>query len=194
MGFSFSIHGEQPNSAIPASVRIQLNEADKNFTFEGQPINPLGIKLLQPWISDGLPGTASIYLEGTAKNTNQFTTNSIQNNNGVISVDFKKDDPSTGYFSYRHLGVLANGSHVLEIWEGGGGSGIWTDLLLVKFSADPEYQEDGSVKYRLVLTRTGAFDLGDRFDGSLMVQPHKIIIAEESNFHHDPHGRTINFK
>ena len=141
-----------------------------------------------------LPGAASIYLEGTRKDTQQFLADSVQNKNGVISVNFKKDDPSAGYFSYQHLGVLANGSHVLEIWESGGGSGIWTDLLLVKFSMAPEFQADGSVSYLLVLTRMGLFGLGDRYGGSVLVQPHKIVIEDDHSFHHDPKGRTINFK
>jgi hypothetical protein len=194
MGLSCTSHGAQPPPSKEALT--QIKEANSSFTFLGSPINPRGVKLLLPWISDGdLPGAASIYLEGTAASTNQFQAEVIREKNGRVSANYQKENSATGHFSYQHLGILANGSHVLETWDSDDrSSGVWTDLLLVKFDLEPQYQEDGSVQYRIVLTRVGDFVLGDRYGGSVTVQPHRISIEDDHGFHHDPVGRAINFK
>src|SRR5262245_4386865 len=53
-------------------VQEQLKEANENFTFGGEPINPLALKDLLSWISDGYPGPiAAIELYG-GFNSNQY--------------------------------------------------------------------------------------------------------------------------
>jgi hypothetical protein len=190
----FSLAYEQgfAEPAFPDDIQNQLAEANEQFVFNGKSINPLGVKLLMCWISDTVPGSASIYLDAVNGPSNQFFATYDKDPQGKVSVDLEQDNKPAGYISYIHLGRLANGIHVLKVIENSGGSGVWTDLLLVSFSIVREYQEDGSQAYRLVMKREGNISLGDRYNGTVDIQPHKIVIgADSSNKDHKP--RIINF-
>ncbi len=183
----------QSSAMLPQETQKQLNEANLEFTFNGHPVNPLGIRLFSPWISDGpSPASAAIYMNAVVGSTNQFDATYEKDSNGVVYVELKANNHSEGYFSYKHLGVLANGTHVLQTWENEGGTGVWTNLLLVNFAAVSEYQEDGSQQFPLIMKREGSFTLGDRYGGIVKVQPHKIIIGADG--HNNLKARTIDFK
>jgi hypothetical protein len=191
--FSFAHRQGFAETTYPDEIQKQLVDANEQFVFNGKSINPLGIKLLMCWISDSLPGSAAIYLDAVNGHSNQFFAAYEKDPQGKVSVDLEEDNKPAGYFSYIHLGRLTNGIHVLEIIENGGGSGVWTDLLLVSFIVVSEYQEDGSQEYRLVMKREGDFVLGDRYNGTVEIQPHKIVIGADSR-NKDSKPRIINFK
>ncbi|HQH26969.1 MAG TPA: hypothetical protein PLP17_06195 [Oligoflexia bacterium] len=177
------------------TVEEQLAIADKDFLYDDALINPLGIKLFLSWMSDNGPsGTTTINLEGVGRHTNQFSAKYAKDKNGWVSVGKQDEDAAKGWFSYRHLGRLANGCHVLETQLNEGGSGIFKNLLLVRFSIHKEYKKDGEFSKYLVLTRVGEFALGDRYNGKITVKPSEIVIGDDKGFHHDQAGRTISFK
>jgi hypothetical protein len=68
--------------------------------------------------------------------------------------------------AYRHLGVSPGGTHVLHTLSSGGGTGIFEDLLLVRFHKD-RVRHDSEQRDRLLMTRVGNFILGDRDDGDI---------------------------
>ncbi len=181
-----------------SNLKKELEVANKEFTFQGKPINPRAIKLFISWISDSGPaGVNAIVLDGTSGRTNQFYLPEYEKDpDGWVSDRKEEDEPTKGWFSYRVLGKLDNGSIVLEAMQNEGGSGRFTYLLLVKFFINKEYFEietSGKVKYHehLALKRMGDFVLGDRYGGKIRIEKNKIIVEDDKGFHHGDVGRTI---
>ena len=183
------------DAVVGERIQTALEKANAEFVFDGRPINPLGLLLFSPWLSDGpLPGSQAVYLEAIASDTNQFNAIYEKNSEGIVNVELTENRKPSGYFAYRHLGVLANGTHVVMTWENGGGTLVSTDLLLVSFATVSDYQDDGTQHFALVMKREGSFNLGDRFDGAIKVSPHEILIGANSDIHNRSEERTIKFK
>ena len=185
---------EAKNAAVPEgpakpTIPKALQEAKEHFTFRNKPINPRALQDLLPLLSDSLPGPVSLDVEGT--DSNRYFADSVTTENGVVTASWT-EEKETQYFSYKHLGVLANGDHVLETWARGGGTLVSSDLLLVRFVTDSEYTDNGAARERLLMTRTGAFGLGDRYNGTIKVQPKEITIGPGGEARTKP--ETIVFK
>jgi len=169
-------------SRIRASAGEGLREADEKFSFRGVPINPRMVSDLLPWPSDRLAGPVAVDLSGGG---NRYFADIKVPKKGVARAAWKEGE-ETQSFEYHHLGVLANGMHVVKTLAGGGGSGVFTDLLLVRFMVDTEYTDGGASRSRVIMMRSGSFALGDRYDGSIRVEPNRISIG--------PGGRGIREK
>ena len=167
---------------IVKSAGETLREADRSFTFRGEPINPVMLNDLLPWLSDALPGPAAVDIAGGG---NRYSAEIKAPGKGVVRATWK-DGEGEQSFEYRHLGVLANGMHVLRTEASAGGSGVFTNLLLVRFLVDAEYTDGGTLRSRVIMLRTGSFTLGDRYDGSIKVEPNRISIG--------PGGRGLREK
>jgi hypothetical protein len=172
-----------PAAGTAPDVQRQLREANETFTFSGEPIHPLGVKELLPWVSDSRPGPVAVDVAGTYKSNRYFGEYS-QDKEGRIAVELKPTDTSPagedkGSFIYKRLGTLASGAHVLEVWENDGGSGVFTSLLLVRFLTDYEYDSDGARHARLVMMRVGEITLGDRYSGRIEVKGNTVRIGTD---------------
>ena|ERR1051326_780489 len=152
----------------------ELKEATQRFTFRGKPTNPLAIRDLLSLLTDEYPGPVAIAMEGTTEIRYFGGLTAKPKTDGSIWTNLEDG----GYFGYQRLGVLANGIQVLKTWESGGGSGIFTSLLLVSFRIDEEYTEDGS-RSQLVLVRRGEIGLGDRYDGEVQVSANSIMVGAD---------------
>ena len=163
-----------PEGTARPSISQSFQEANEHFTFRNKPINPRALQDLLPLLSDSLPGPVSVDVEGM--NSNRYFTDSITAENGIVTAIWTEEKEKHA-FSYKHLGVLANGDHVLETWARGGGTMVSSALMLVRFTTDSEYTDNGTIRERLLVTRTGAFGLGDRYNGTIKVQSKEIIIG-----------------
>jgi hypothetical protein len=184
-------------------VQDQLKEADDTFTFGGEPVNPLAVKDLLSVITDRYPGPVAVDLASThayrvkipvapyreiVKDTNRYFGTYGKADDGTITIDLKTTMRDEGRFSYKRIGRLTNGLHVLETSENGGGSGTWRSLLLVKFAVDFEYGPDYDAnrfdrvvrRDRLVMMRVGAFGLDDS-DGAIAVRGDRVEISANSS-------------
>jgi hypothetical protein len=170
----------QPPAAEPSTATL-LSEANRAFTYRGEPINPLAVKELLSWISDSLPGPVAVDLAGTWQ-SNRYYGQAQRRPDGSVHIDMKTTSPSpaagadAGWFEYRRVGTLASGVHVLETWDNGGGSGVFTSLLFVKFVVDQE-QTSGARRQRLVMMRLGEEPLGDRYGGAVRARGNTVEIG-----------------
>ncbi|HQN19619.1 MAG TPA: lysozyme inhibitor LprI family protein [Syntrophobacteraceae bacterium] len=153
-----------------------LQEARERFTFERKPINPRALQELLPWLADNLPGPVAVDVEGTAADTNRYFADVTVGENGQVSAKWTEEKENM-IFSYQRLGVLGDGVQVIQTWSRGGGTMVSTNLILVKFTADTEYVDGGAVRDRLLMVRTGAFGLGDRYNGTIQVKAKEITIG-----------------
>jgi hypothetical protein len=98
----------------PVDIAKQLDEANRSFTYRGQPINPRAVNELHEWMADGVAGPTAISLLGTY-DSNRYYGQNKTGSDGSVSFDSKPK----GYFGYRGLGALKDNLHVLEVWETG---------------------------------------------------------------------------
>ena len=108
----------------------------------------------------------SINLAGTW-NSNRYFGEFARRPAGDVYIDLKTAQvvpggENPGWFAYRRLGTLTSGVHVVQTWQNGGGSGVLTSLLLVRFVIDQEHAE-GEHRQRLLMVRLGEESLGDRY-------------------------------
>ncbi|NJN20544.1 MAG: hypothetical protein HC812_04235 [Leptolyngbya sp. RL_3_1] len=150
----------------PWPLLTPLEEANLTFHFRGEPINPRAVNDLLPWLSDTEPGPVALDVEGSTADTNRYlaevSTIVAGPWAGAILATWQPD--TTRSSAYQWLGRLDNGLHVLRVRVNTGGHSDFTDLLMVRFTADQEYFVRN--RERLVMTRVGQVVLGDGQDGS----------------------------
>lgn len=75
-----------------------------------------------------------------------------------------------GWVSYKYIGRSFSGVHIVQTWSNGGGSGVFTNILLVTLSLDSSLESNGlsySKKTRYVIKLVGSLPLGDRYQGQV---------------------------
>ena len=163
-------------------VHPLFKEVDTTFKLNGKPIHPKLIQEFEPWLSDRLPVTISVdVLE--AEGTNEYSASNIEEEDGSYTYTAKDGNS----YTYRWLGRLRNGLHVVRgaVW-GGGGSGVFSGLLFVKFSTskglDGHLNSDKDIKSydRILMTIVCNYGLQDRYSGEikLQAQENKVIVQK----------------
>jgi tetratricopeptide (TPR) repeat protein len=156
---------------------IQESCLKEYFFFGGNPIHPKIIKELQSWISDSGDQVVSINL-ADSQGSNRYCC--IDDIDASISESLKihaRVNLEEGYFEYRFYGTSKNGILVVRTFESGGGSGIFSELLLLKtkviFKLKYEGDKISKIKERKIyLEKLYSIPLGDR-------EKHKIAIDSD---------------
>lgn len=134
-----------------------LEEADRVFTYKGEPIHPGLVMAFQNWLSDYRPPITVTVDVGAAFDTNQYNENVTRNRNGDPQIQLSEG----GTFAYRHLGRLDNGVHVLLTFDWGGGTGVFLTLTFVRFHMHTGYDRDGlKPSERLLMSVVRRYGLG----------------------------------
>ena len=110
---------------------------------------------------------------------------------GTVSIDMRdtgfgsRTDASAGWFSYKRVGTLRNGVHVLETWENGGGSGVFTSVLFVTFAIDDDLgvtsRNELERRRRLLMKRVGEVGIGDRYLGTVTVRDDTVEVSADNH-------------
>ncbi|MCP4649607.1 MAG: hypothetical protein GY853_05950 [PVC group bacterium] len=163
-------------SSIMASEK--LSEANNTFTYKNKPIHPFLIREFSNWCSDYCPPITKSVDVSASFGTNQYQSDEIQTRNGwLFAEETEEKEVYTAYeaFYYRWLGVMGDDIHVVETGANGGGTGLYMDLMFLRFSEDEMFWEDKKEK-QLILTILGTYSLGDRYGGNIEVYTDKVII------------------
>jgi len=163
--------------ALWAAAACASAQAGAGFTFNGKPIHPGCLSEMRALLSDSLPANVVVDLEGCGYGTNRHFGN-VTAEKGLVT--WKEEGREGGHngaptFAYRHLGVLANGVHVVQTFESGGGSGIFESLLLLRFENDRAFEED-HYRRRPLLKLVGERSLGDRAETEIHLKGNEITI------------------
>lgn len=170
VAFLVIIAAESGFSQSNTILHRQLVELNKQFKYRGKFVHPRAIKDLTSWVSDPLPGPTAVDVAGTYDSNRYFGDFRIQEN-GNVFIDLTQPQlEEDGWFSYKHLGRLANGLHVIRTFDNGGGTSVFQSILLVEGVIDYEYKDDGRRKPILIIRRRGEFGIGDRYDGKVLVE------------------------
>lgn len=147
-----------------------LMEANKNFTYNGNPINPFAIKelLTSHNFVFGESPAASVKISFFADESSGITQN-----DGYVYLKKPSHfeygtEINNGFIRYKWLGSLENGIHVIKFMENGGGTGTWIYLLCAKFS-DKTINHDGEISNQLILTTEATYFLGERVKSDVLL-------------------------
>ncbi len=168
----------------PALAGEALDEANSAFTYKGLPVHPFLVKEFLNWLSDDRPPMITTVDVSAAFNTNKYQNDEVENQDDWWGVEWQEDlEITTAYcsFGYQWLGKLEDGTHVLEVADWGGGSGVFMDLLFVTFS-EGEILWKGKKEKQLLMSIVGTYTLGDRYEGEIKVLPNKVIIPASSSY------------
>ena len=163
-----------------------LECAQKYFVIRGKPINPMIIKDLGAWLSDGGDQVVEINLLDSQNSNRYYYDNSeIQKNKKYFSVKTVSNSQENNSFSYSIEGVTDNGFYILKTAEwGGGGTGIFYNLLFVRIRQGVGFGEakNGRILLnhkRILIEKLGEIPLGDRVKSIITVQGNSILIEAE---------------
>jgi hypothetical protein len=155
-----------------------LAEANKSFTYMGKPIHPALLREFQCWISDQNPVTYLVDVSA-AYDTNEYCQEVKRGKRGIVCEE--DDDglrgPHSPCFAYRHLGRLADGTHVLRTAEWGSGTMVADYLVFVRFELGRGCYQDGHPYDQLLMRLTRDFFLGDRFKGKVELRRDRAVIT-----------------
>jgi hypothetical protein len=168
---------------IPLFAAEQLSEANASFSCKGKPIHPFLIKEFSNLLADYRPPMITTVDVSAAFDSNKYQQSTVQEKDDwIFSENEEEDKGFTNYesFQYRWRGKMADGTHVLETAENGGGSGFFMDLMFIRFS-EGEIMLDGKKEKQLLMSIVGIYSLGDRYDGKIEVLPDKVLIHASPN-------------
>jgi hypothetical protein len=145
-------------------------EANANFTYQGVSIHPKLVQKFASWESDkSVPKVIMVDVAAAFDTNEYFSAERYEDKRVCYDVD-------SGFFCYEWLGKLANGLHVLRIYDNGGGSGTFQTLFFVKFDKGEGYTEDGKKYERLLMSIVRQYTLGDRDDGEIKVLGDRVVV------------------
>jgi hypothetical protein len=208
-------HAEEPASTdlkaivqnVPAKCqapdldfKTQLYCAQTYFLINGKPINPMIVKDLSPWISDSGDQVVSINLLDSQKSNRYFFEgkNLEIEDGGVpfsvkVTLSQEAEDSlrSSEYFIYKVLGKTANGIFVLKVIEGGGGSGIFSNLLFVRIREDKGFDNKtlSLGRKRVLIETLGTVTLGDRVYSTVTIKKNSLLVETEEEL--PPHEKKV---
>ncbi len=173
---------------------------EKHLFFSGQPLHPLIVQEFITGLSDTGDLIISINLRDAFSSNRYCCDDSfsvrLTGKRIVVRTDFTKDyDTYSGKyisqedcggicaFTYAHLGTTDNGAMVIQVWESGGGSGLFSTLLFTKvkerMGANFDYANPSNLvfdKQQIILEKLFSIYLGDRQETSIGVNGNFVIL------------------
>lgn len=162
----------------------QVQVVNYAYSFVRAPfIHPKIIQDLSTWLSDRGDQVVAINLRD-AQGSNRYFGDV-----GVNAVDgqcpFVYTDEKSQRFGYRYIGMTKSGVHVLYTSSSGGGSGVFTHLLLLAIAFDYgidccDWDAQTAIRAdrkRLSIKKLGEIVLGDRWSGQLSVLGNELRIG-----------------
>ncbi len=151
-----------------------MAEADNDFTFKGRPIHPGLIKEFQNWLSDYRPPITVTLDVGAAYDTNEYAAAVALPSDGGASTAIGDNGER---FSYKRLGRLDNGVHVLHTTDKTGGTGIFQSLTFVRFHTGRGFDRDGiKPSQRLLMSVVRVYPLVGPTIPDIRIKGNEVLI------------------
>ncbi|GAA4496108.1 hypothetical protein [Pseudaeromonas paramecii] len=162
----FGFIGKTFISLTPKSKLIK-NFDSLSYSFTSEPfINPAILEDLNGLISDQGDEIVSInILKSNRSNRYYGEVNAGYDGEQKIVITYTSEKFNV---SYRYLGCSPSGIHILRLDSHYGGSGIFSNIVLVTISKDTFINVDGNnikKEDRLILKKISSIALGDRYQG-----------------------------
>ena len=171
--------GNTPSTQPPDQETKQTEQEDlKKFWFKGKPIYPAFVEELVTSLDDRLPVVVGVDLEGAMRSGRYWGLEPFEKNGGVRYE--RTVGVFTIFFAYKYIGTTPGGTHVLRTANYGGGTGLFEDVLFVKFETN-DVHEQGKRRSRVVMKYAGSFGLGDRSGMTVELQGKQVIIGKPND-------------
>lgn len=185
--------------ARPAQPAAPVRTIETGYSFTRAPfVNPRVLQEMDTWMSDTGDLVVAINLTD-ANDSSRFSTwgGEVEVRESAGRCPFvhwkpgRLADGSGKSFGYRYIGMTDAGVQVLETVSGGGGSGVFGNLLFLSVELGrgigevEERGDDGVVRAereRVVLHRLGTVVTGDRWDGELAVRGNDLFIGRDEGW------------
>jgi len=168
--FRDDIHGVIGKNVFTLTPKNQLirdlETARYSFT-NTEFINPKILDDLSGWLSDSGDQIVSINISESNRSNRYHGDIKVEKSDGhpVVTSSYEE-----GWVSYKYIGRSFSGVHIVQTWCNGGGSGVFTNILLVTLSSDSSLESNGvsyTKKERFVIKLVGSLPLGDRYEGKV---------------------------
>jgi len=171
-------------AAPPAPVQQLLQEVNAHFTIQGKPVHPRLVEKFQTFLSDsGTPAVITVDLLASTRNDNEYYVPDVKVQDGLVSIEHK--DPEGSGFTYKWLGMVRPGLHVVETLYSGGGTGVFMHLYFFRIYLGTGRDEKGPYDQVLMTLARTPVILGDRDDSTIKVEPGRVIIGK-SRYRNQP--------
>jgi len=176
---------EKPEPVAADESNVPAGDVKADFTCEGKPIHPalLSALLEERSSESGYREVAALDLRTQDKLAEACPVTVAPDRWIRYRYDLApalEGESEKGYFQYRHLGVSPAGTHVVRTARNDGGSGVFHDVVLVRFESD-KVLEEGRLRSRLLMKYAGSVPLGDRDDGAVEFKGTKLTIGASRN-------------
>lgn len=155
--------------ALTAKDRLIRDLHSAKYSFISREfINPMVLNDLAGWISDAGDQIVSINVYDSNESNRYYGSMTVKENGTdfpIVTCTNKTD-----WVCYKYIGRSFSGIHIVQLWSGGNGSGVFSNVLLVTLSLDTSLQYAGNrsvKKKRYVIKLVGTLPLGDRYDGKI---------------------------
>lgn len=168
--FRDDIHGIIGRSVFTLTPKNQLVrdlEAARYSFINPEFINPRILDDLSGWLSDTGDQIVSINISESNQSNRYHGDIKVEETDGYPVVTSTTEE---GWASYKYIGISFSGVHIVQAWSNGGGSGVFTNILLVTLSSDSSLESNGlsyGKKSRYVVRLVGSLPLGDRYQGQV---------------------------
>ncbi|PWW07929.1 MULTISPECIES: hypothetical protein [Pseudidiomarina] len=168
--FRDDIHGVIGKNVFTLTPKNQLIrdlESARYSFITPEFINPQILDDLSGWLSDTGDQIVSINISESNRSNRYHGEIKVEETGSYPVVTSSVDE---GWVSYKYIGRSFSGVHIVQTWSNGGGSGVFTNILLVTLSSDSSLESNGlsySKKSRYVIKLIGSLPLGDRYQGQV---------------------------
>lgn len=149
----------------------------ESFVHHDKIIHPLVIKRMTAELCDTYPVVRSVDLRAAMQSDEYSVPFQVTNDWAVTHFDH-------GYFGYVYMGRSSSGTHVVRTYDGGGGSGVFQSILLIKREHRP-FISDGKAIAHDCLVLTGRYGLGDRDPAKVIIDGDNLVIRGSNIYSHD---------
>lgn len=168
----------QLSSCFTASRKIVISYLDAS---KKQPcLDPKNLQSQEHFLNPKIASELLAYISDTDDQVVGINTKNANDNHQYYmkELDYHVTYDDTGYFydgiHTTYIGQTENGVHALLTRDQGGGSGVFTSILLYYF--------DESKGQRIAKKLTELF-IGDRWHGKLRVEKNAILIGKDRSFY-----------
>jgi len=174
------------------NIEVQKKCLSQYFLYGAQPIHPRIVSDLVGWLSDVGDQVITINIEDSQGSNRYCCERNVEleilENLETRVVQYEDKGQGGGWVGYRFFGATTNGIHVIATEENGGGSGIFSGLLLVKVIEGLEFPSISELldsdeptllksnKKRLYLEKVGYMPIGDREPYTIKVDGNFLLL------------------
>jgi hypothetical protein len=144
------------------------------FFVAGKPIHPAVVGALLCPMEASKSFVQAVDVEGF-DDADGFEISTSPAKYGAFRLD--EDGKRTNeYIGYKHVGVLPNGVHVLDVVDWGGGSGVFRSLLFVTLEESSTLGVVRDRRRRVLLSAVDQVAMGDRNEATVVMEGDAVVI------------------